>query len=141
MFVLKGMNLPRYIVKKPVDATPPPDEEDYEHDSDYFVTAPSTGPPNDFEMGPLSRVRYGVDFLITQGYRSLDFSPTGIPVHYPCWQIFERVSKLRSGLVDIQGFAALWEVSTRSRCCSGTIIANRGSRCSERRATVVVSRT
>lgn len=108
------MNLPRYIVLKPKDFdTEPEEQEDYERKSDFFVTSQTTCPPDDFEPGDLAHVRFGVDNFFPQNYSVVDWDEQewGVPVHDSCWKIFERVSKMRLGEVDLQGFMALWTVS------------------------------
>jgi hypothetical protein len=112
------MNLPRYIVKKLLGAIVPDDETECERTSDYFITSTSTRPPNSCDTGPLAHVRYGVEELFAQNYDNVcsdDLASTGLPVHSTCWQIFEQVSLLRLGYVDLQGFMALWKVSGLAR--------------------------
>jgi hypothetical protein len=111
------MNLPRYIVRKPPNAKPEKDDEDYERISDFFVTSQTTSPPDDFEPGDLAYVRYGVHTLEPVNYEvaGLAFQGGewwGIPVHDACWKMFERISKMRTGEVDLEGFVALWAVSS-----------------------------
>lgn len=106
--------MPRYIVRKPRNAEPDKEETDYEKNSDFFITSQTTCPPDDFEPGGLAHVRYGVYTFFPQNYEvgvNFDESGWGVPVHDACWKIFERVSKMRIGEVDLQGFMALWFVS------------------------------
>jgi len=109
------MTHPRYMVRKPEDVTPPDDQEEFERASDFFITAPTSGAPNDFEIAPLTAIRYGVDDIFGQNYYVVgdddDGSQWGVPIHDSCWQIFQRISQLRLGKIDLQGFMALWEVS------------------------------
>ena len=107
---------PRYIALKPAGADPPNDEADYERESDFFVTALTTGPPDETQHAPFEEVRYGVDSLYPYNYKCFrrDDMDWGIPIHDSCWKIFQRVSNLRLGHVDLQGFAALWEVDIPS---------------------------
>lgn len=93
------------------------EQNEYELNSDYFVTSQSTKPPDESNPGPLSEVRFGVNEFYARNYvRPADLAPSeetrpvGIPVHDGCRKIFERVSKLRLGDVDLQGFMALWHV-------------------------------
>ncbi|KAL2060254.1 hypothetical protein VTL71DRAFT_9649 [Oculimacula yallundae] len=118
---MKGMRLPRYIVQKPANRDDSDeDQEEYERSSDFFVTSQTTRVPFDADFGgPLAKVRFEVDFLFPQNY--LVMKPTdgfncGVPVHDQCWKIFERVSKLRMGKVDLQGFMALWDRQACSGC-------------------------
>ena len=112
------MRLPRYIIRKPTNWDFDMEEQnEYERRSDYFVTSQSTEPPDESKPGPLSKVRFGVNEFYPSNYvRPRDLAPSegtrpvGIPVHDGCWKIFERVSKLRLGYVDLQGFMALWHV-------------------------------
>jgi hypothetical protein len=113
------MNLPRYIVRKPSNANPEKDDEDYERISDFFVTSQTTKPPDayDFDPGELAYVRYGVHTPEPVNYEvlALDFQGGewwGIPVHDACWKIFGRISRMRTGEVDLEGFVALWAVSS-----------------------------
>ncbi len=73
----------------------------------------TTNPPDDFEPGELANVRFGINNFFPQNYSVLDDNDQGcgVPVHESCWKIFERVSKMRLGEVDLQGFMALWSVS------------------------------
>ena len=107
------MNLLRYVVLKNEGAVPPADEEEYERNSDCFITTCTTRPPSDFETGPFAAVRYGVEDLFGQNYHVLDdiTMTWGFPIHDSCWQIFQRVSMLRLRVVDLQGLFALWEVN------------------------------
>lgn len=107
------MNLPRYIIRKPPEAEPENNEVDYENASDFFITSQATCPPDDFEPGTLAHVRFGVTYFYPQNYLvSADDGESGwgVPVHDACWKIFERVSRMRSGDVDLEGFMALWFV-------------------------------
>jgi hypothetical protein len=115
------MNLPRYIVRKPLHAFLEKDDEDYEKISDFFITSQTTTTPDDFEPGEFAYVRYGVqsfepiNYEVTPGLAFQGSPPSpwwGIPVHDACWKIFERISKKRTGEVDLQGFVALWAVSS-----------------------------
>lgn len=111
---MKGMNLPRYIVRRPKDTEFDGEGADYEKDSAYFLTSQTTCPPDDFEAGELEHVRYGIDNFFPQNYTVVsndDGMDVGIPVHDACWKIFERISKTKLGKVDLQGFMALWFVS------------------------------
>lgn len=110
---MKGMNLPRYIVRRPKDTELDGEGAEYENDSDYFLTSQTTCPPDDFEPGELEHVRYGIDNFFPQNYTVVsndDGMDVGVPVHDACWKIFERISKMRLGNVDLQGFMALWFV-------------------------------
>jgi hypothetical protein len=111
------------MVLKPAFVTPPPDEEEFERVSDCFVTA-CTRVVNDNGASRWVLERYGIDGLFGEnhfvGYHQMKgkwrvggpFTPVwGIPIHDACWQIFQSVSILRLGIVDLQGFFALWEVS------------------------------
>src|SRR6187402_1454252 len=57
---LQGMNLPRYITPKPPNASEEEEQEEYERNSDFFVTTQTLCPPYDFEPGTLARARFGV---------------------------------------------------------------------------------
>jgi hypothetical protein len=108
------MNLPRYIVRKPSHADPDEAEADYEKSSDFFITSQTTCPPDDFEPGELVHVRYGVSNFYPENYDvgvDFDESGWGVPVHDACWKMFERISSVKTGEVDLQGFMALWFVS------------------------------
>jgi hypothetical protein len=110
------MTRPRYIVRNPEEATAPDDEEEFERTSNFFITARTSGPPDDFETAPLTAILYGVDNLFGQNFHVAgddndDDSQWGVPIHNSCWQMFQRVSQLLLGKVDVQGFMALWEVS------------------------------
>jgi len=112
------MNLPRYIVRKPKDADPDPeaeDEEEYESASEFFLTPQTTCPPDHFEPGNLPYFRFDVEYFHGQNHLVSDENeqPIGVPVHAACWKIFERVSSMRLGKVDLQGFMALWYVSSK----------------------------
>lgn len=111
---MQDMNLTRCIIPKPKDAPEEEDEADYEKSSDFFITVQSITTQEHFIPGRLPRYRYGVDSdsFFAQNHRRNDDEEFGVPVHDSCWKIFERVSKLRLGRVDLQGFMALWHVST-----------------------------
>lgn len=90
------------------------EQPDYERESDFFVSAQTTEAPDDFETGNLSKIRFGVDWFIGQNYDigvAGEDEHFGVPVHAHCWEIFERVCRLKLGAVDLQGFMALWWVS------------------------------
>ncbi|CZR50430.1 uncharacterized protein PAC_00302 [Phialocephala subalpina] len=116
---MKGMNRPRYIVKRPEDQEPDEESTDYEKESDFFLTSQTTCPPDDFEPGDLEHVRYGIDNFFPQNYCVVDMDDdmgVGVPVHDACWMIFERVCKMRLGKVDLQGFMALWARQACGNC-------------------------
>ncbi|KAF8850332.1 hypothetical protein BDZ45DRAFT_633073 [Acephala macrosclerotiorum] len=116
---MKGMNLPRYIVKRPEEMDPDEEATDYEKESNFFLTSQTTCPPDDFEPGDLEHVRYGVDNFFPQNYCVVsmdDDMGVGVPVHDACWKIFERVCKMRLGNVDLQGFMALWARQACGNC-------------------------
>lgn len=110
---MKGMNRPRYIVKRPEDKEIDGYGPQYEEESDYFLTSQTTCPPDDLEPGELEHVRYEIDNFFPQNYSVVGGSDQewGVPIHDSCWKIFERVCKQRLGKVDLQGFMALWMVS------------------------------
>jgi hypothetical protein len=132
------MNLPRYIVKKPArylghhveeeeegegdDTHQDEEQEDYEETSEYFIT-PQTAVPvtTPYMHGHLraEQIRFRVEEFAPSNFASKpvefdghlgDDEHYGIPVHDACWKIFERACKLRLGMVDLQGFVALWWV-------------------------------
>ncbi|TGO81258.1 hypothetical protein BPOR_1243g00030 [Botrytis porri] len=107
---MKDMKLSRYIIKKPENHSEEENAPDYEKCSDYFITDQSITTQDSWQPGDLARYRYGVNSFLAMNYEVIDKHgfPRGIPVHESCWKIFERVSKLRLGRVDLQGFVALW---------------------------------
>jgi hypothetical protein len=108
------MNLPRYIIQKPTDGSAEKEHQEYyERKSDFFITSQTTEPPDDFEPGRLSHVRFGIDYFYGQNYMVVngDDQIWGVPIHDACWKVFQRVSEMRLGEVDLQGFMALWFVS------------------------------
>lgn len=107
------MRLSRYIIKKPGNISEEEDAPDYEKCSDYFITDQSITAQDHWQPGDLPRYRYGVNAFLAMNYEVVNEHgfPRGVPVHDSCWKIFERVSKLRLGRVDLQGFMALWHVS------------------------------
>ena len=110
------MNTPRYIVKKPAAAQEDAHSTPFELVSDYFLTAQTTTPPDDFESGNFALVRYGIPNVFPQNYAVTDEPECGVPVHASCWEIFQRVSELRLGRVELQGLMELWEVCSLSSC-------------------------
>jgi len=113
------MNLPRYIVKKPLELNEEDEgvQEDYESRSEYFVTSHTIRPTVQRAYNsPLSLVRFGIEYFRPRNCAVLeeDGNAYGIPIHDACWKIFERVCTLRLGGVDLQGFVALWWVCTNS---------------------------
>ncbi|KAF7870596.1 hypothetical protein EAF04_004340 [Stromatinia cepivora] len=119
---MKNMRLSRYIIKKPRNTPEEKDAADYEKCSDFFITDQTTTTQN-YEPGNLPRDRYGVDSFFPQNYLVITDEGEffGVPVHDACWKIFERVSKLRLGRVDLQGFMALWYRSACGTCSFQTI--------------------
>lgn len=109
---MKGMNFPRYIVRRPDEMDIDGEAPEYEKRSDFFLTAQTVTPQDDFDCGRLDKVRYGVDNLFPQNYQVVEDGDmeTGVPVHVACWKIFERLSMMRLGRVELQGFMALWKV-------------------------------
>ncbi|KAM0170132.1 hypothetical protein ACHAPC_008177 [Botrytis cinerea] len=107
---MKDMRLSRYIIKKPENISEEEDAPDYEKCSDYFITDQSITTQDHWQPGDLPRYRYGVNTFLAMNYEVVNEHgfPRGVPVHDSCWKIFERVSKLRLGRVDLQGFMALW---------------------------------
>ncbi|PVH69996.1 hypothetical protein DL98DRAFT_521866 [Cadophora sp. DSE1049] len=117
---MKGMRHPRYIILKPTNWDVEKEEQnEYERKSDYFVTSQTTEVPDDWEPGELAKIRFGIDTFFPRNYgisTHSDEMQVGIPVHASCWEIFERVSKLRLGEVDLQGFMALWHRQACGTC-------------------------
>ncbi|KAH7419677.1 hypothetical protein BKA64DRAFT_23111 [Cadophora sp. MPI-SDFR-AT-0126] len=120
---MKGMRHPRYILRKPMDWDGEEDEqEEYERGSGYFVSSQSRDQPLSHDPpdpGDLAIVRFGVDAFTPSnfdGSAGSDEGPFGVPVHDACWKIFERVSKLRLGNVDLQGIMALWQRQACKTC-------------------------
>jgi len=114
------MILPRYIVGKPQSGFEDEKQEDYERQSDFFVTAQSTEQVNDNEPGNFAFKRFDVsngEPFLPQNYDVMkDGRRYGIPVHDACWKIFEKVSEMRLGRVDLQGLVALWWREACSNC-------------------------
>ncbi|KAF7898650.1 hypothetical protein EAF00_005096 [Botryotinia globosa] len=115
---MKDMRLSRYIIKKPENVPEEEDAPDYEKCSDYFITDQSITTQDHWQPGDLPRYRYGIDSFLAMNHEVVDKHgfPRAVPVHDSCWKIFERVSELRLGRVDLQGFMALWHRSACSNC-------------------------
>ncbi|PQE32796.1 F-box-like domain-containing protein [Rutstroemia sp. NJR-2017a WRK4] len=105
---MKNMRLTRYIIPKPKNTVDEEDAPDYEKCSDYFITDQTITTQDHFENGDLPRVRYGVDYFFAQNSDVVEGDEMGVPVHDACWKMFEYISRLRFGKVDLQGFMALW---------------------------------
>lgn len=109
------MILPRYIVGKPLVGYTDEEQADYERASDFFITPQTIHQIGNNEPGEFAFQRFDVnsgDTFLPQNYDVMgDGRRFGIPVHDACWRIFERVSMLRLGRVDLQGLVALWWVS------------------------------
>jgi hypothetical protein len=106
------MRFTRYIIPKPKDTVDEEDAPDYEKCSDYFISDQSITTQDVFDAGELPRVRYGVNWFCAQNSEVGGGDDMAVAVHDACWKMFEHISQLRFGKVDLQGFMALWWVSS-----------------------------
>jgi len=104
-----------------------PDDEDFELQSNYFLTGVGDGSPDESDLENLTPVRHGINSYypcnVKYGVSSLeqrhglfqadivkgDFN-LGLPFHPTCFGIFKRISKARLGRVDVHGLWAWAEV-------------------------------
>ena len=114
------MTLPRYIVGKPSHGYENEEQADYERASDFFITSQTAEQVDNNAPGAFDVQRFDLSHCCHNGDCAFlpqnddvmgDGRRFGIPVHDACWKIFEKVSEMSSGKVDLQGLVALWWVS------------------------------
>ena len=124
---MKGCRAVQCLLEKEEKWQPQPDDQDFELDSNYFLSGVGDGSPDEGPLEELTPVRHGVNStLITNCIYGVGYSfivvpfvkcgsvsddyqneddKDGLPFHPTCFEIFKRISKLRMGVVDVEG---LW---------------------------------
>lgn len=107
-----------YIVEKPDGELSSTANTIPENDSDYFIPSVNYGIVEEVEGIVFKIVPNRKRLIVPANWPDPNWNqnqPTraslGIPVHVWCWNIFEKVCRTNLGKVDLQGFAALWNVS------------------------------
>ncbi|MCJ1377209.1 hypothetical protein MMC17_000301 [Xylographa soralifera] len=109
---MKGCRAIQCLVHKDADWEPEPNDQDFELESDYFLTGVGYSPP---ELGLLNipkTARHGADRLWFFNLIDLSFfvgtanpNTVALPFHPTCFEIFKKVSQLRLGSINVEG---LW---------------------------------
>ncbi|MCJ1433844.1 hypothetical protein MMC27_003209 [Xylographa pallens] len=109
---MKGCRSIQCLVQKEPDWEPQPDDQDFELESDYFLTGVGCSQP---DRGPLNiskTARHGADNfylfnLIDDNFvvGTTNYDTIALPFHPACFEIFKKVSQLRLGNIDVEG---LW---------------------------------
>lgn len=104
---MKGCCDVQCLVFKPDSWERESDDQEFEIESDYFLTGIGRGSNYDGPLNGINPVRHGISELymsntLLEGMR-VPVAQRGLPFHPTCFEIFKRVSQLRLGKIDISG--------------------------------------
>jgi hypothetical protein len=107
---MKGCGDVQCLVLKPPSWRTEPDDQQFEIESDYFLTGVGDGSPDGGPLGDITPVRHGVSELWISNtlleYVPSPLSERGLPFHPTCFEIFKKVSLHRTGKIDIAGLCS-----------------------------------
>ncbi|MCJ1391456.1 hypothetical protein MMC18_004320 [Xylographa bjoerkii] len=101
---MKGCRAIQCLMQKDPSWKPEPDDQDFELESDYFLTGIGDGSPDERPLDEMKTVRHGVERIDVSNIIH-DDNTVGLPIHPTCFEIFKKVSQLCLGSIDIEG---LW---------------------------------
>ncbi|MCJ1421091.1 hypothetical protein MMC32_007453 [Xylographa parallela] len=105
---MKGCRAIQCLVQKETDWQPQPDDQDFELESDYFLTGVGCSPPDRVPLNLSKTARHNTDnfylFNLVDD-NSVNYDTIALPFHPACFEIFKRVSQRRLGSIDVEG---LW---------------------------------
>ena len=128
---MKGCRDIQALVKKESDWTPEPDDQDFEFESDYFLTGISDRTlASRSLLIDIKPIRHGCErqFISNDendgGNHALpvslclmaELTSSGVPIHPTCFEIFKKVSLIRLGHVDVESLFRWRPVGTSIFC-------------------------
>ncbi|KAI9709191.1 MAG: hypothetical protein M1812_007776 [Candelaria pacifica] len=102
---MKGCRTVQCLVKKEDGWKEEDGDQEWERESEYFLTGWGDGSPDESPLEDITPPRHGVDSLIISNICYSDDEDEGLPFHPSCFEIFKKVSLLRLGTIDVHG---LW---------------------------------